>query len=132
MRQHRETRQRQIVLEAVRRRSDHPTADQVYLEARSLDEKISRGTVYRNLNSLSEDGEIRHIKIPGADRYDLRVDVHDHLLCTECGAVCDVSFSHETRNDAMLEQETGYSVVRHCTVYLGICPDCQKKSGAKA
>ena len=41
----RTTRQRLQVLEAVRARRDHPTADQIYLDARQEDGKISRGTV---------------------------------------------------------------------------------------
>ena len=56
MKQQRNSRQRQMVLDAVSTRCDHPTADQIYLDVRSKDDKISRGTVYRNLGVLSEDG----------------------------------------------------------------------------
>ena len=48
--QYRNTRQRKIVLEAVQEHHDHPSADQIYLEIRAKDPRISRGTVYRNLN----------------------------------------------------------------------------------
>ena len=68
--QYRNTRQRKIVLEAVQEHHDHPSADQIYLEIRAKDPRISRGTVYRNLNILSEEGQITHVKVPGADRYD--------------------------------------------------------------
>ena len=54
--QYRNTRQRKIVLEAVQEHHDHPSADQIYLEIRTKDPRISRGTVYRNLNILSEEG----------------------------------------------------------------------------
>lgn len=47
--QYRNTRQRKIVLEAVQEHHDHPSADQIYLEIRAKDPRISRGTVYRNL-----------------------------------------------------------------------------------
>lgn len=80
--QYRNTRQRKIVLEAVQEHHDHPSADQIYLEIRAKDPKISRGTVYRNLNILSEEGQITHVKVPGADRYDCRTDFHYHLICT--------------------------------------------------
>ena len=52
----RNTRQRQLVLDAVRELDDHPTADEVYLRVREKDEHVSRGTVYRNLHILVESG----------------------------------------------------------------------------
>ena len=79
MLKHRETKQRRIVLETVRSHTDHPTANTICEEVHAIDRKISQGTVYRNLNCLSEDGEILHIKVPGADRYDLRTDLHYHI-----------------------------------------------------
>ena len=60
--QYRNTRQRKIVLEAVQEHHDHPSADQIYLEIRAKDPRISRGTVYRNLNVLSEEGQITHVR----------------------------------------------------------------------
>lgn len=52
----RSTKQRQLILEAVEKRHDHPTADQIYLDVHAVDERISRGTVYRNLGILSASG----------------------------------------------------------------------------
>ena len=58
MKQQRNTRQRQMVLDAVRSRRDHPTAEQIFQSVRSVDAHVSRGTVYRNLNLLCENQEI--------------------------------------------------------------------------
>ena len=80
----RETKQRRLVLQAVRSRHDHPTAEQIYEDVHATDPKISHGTVYRNLNCLSEDGIICHVRVPGADRYDLRTDLHYHIYCVKC------------------------------------------------
>lgn len=52
MKQQRNTRQRQLVLDEVRSRRDHPTAEQIFQNVHALDPHISRGTVYRNLNLL--------------------------------------------------------------------------------
>ena len=57
MKQQRNSRQRQLVLATVKEHTDHPTADEIYLEARMSDDKISRGTVYRNLNLLAQTGK---------------------------------------------------------------------------
>lgn len=127
MRQLRNTRQRQLVLDAVRARCDHPSADAIYLDVRMMDEKISRGTVYRNLNLLAETGEILHVKVPTADRYDARPDLHYHLLCTECCSVCDAPLPYHPELDSEVAAATGFKITRHRTVFEGICPACLAK-----
>lgn len=123
------SRQRKLVLEAVRARRDHPTADQVFLGVRDNNPKISRGTVYRNLNSLAESCEVRHVRLPGvdADRYDWRLDQHYHLICTGCGKVLDAPSPYRTELDKTLAEQTGYRIACHRTVFEGLCPECQQK-----
>ena len=71
----RNTRQRALVLEAVRSLHNHPTSADVYDAVREKHPSISRATVYRNLNVLTEQGEVLHIPVAGgADRYDFRCD----------------------------------------------------------
>ena len=120
----RTTRQRLQVLEAVRARRDHPTADQIYLDVRQEDGKISRGTVYRNLAELAAQSEITHARLPGADRYDLRQDQHYHLYCTRCGQVVDAPIAYRPEDDAAVEQATGFQITRHRLVFEGLCPAC--------
>ena len=127
----RETRQRHLVLEAVYSREDHPSADEIYLQVRTRDSKISRGTVYRNLNCLADDGEIIRVKVPGADRYDRRRDCHYHLICKGCGAVRDVSLPYRAELDKLAAEESGYAIRRHRTVFEGLCPNCQKQRNAE-
>ena len=52
----RNTIQRQLVIAAVRFLADHPTAEEVYDRITMEYPDISKGTVYRNLNSLVESG----------------------------------------------------------------------------
>ena len=116
-----------MILEAVLARCDHPSADQIYLDVRVRDDKISRGTVYRNLGILSEDGEITNVKVPAADRYDSRTDRHYHLFCTGCGRVFDVPMSYHQEYDEQIAKETGFQISRHRMVFEGICPECSEK-----
>lgn len=122
----RNTKQRAVVLEAVREHTDHPTAEEIYSSVRLKDNKISKATVYRNLKELSRTGKVNHIKVPGADRYDLRVDLHYHIICTECAAVYDVPVEYEAELDEAAADATGFIVSRHRTVFEGICPECRK------
>lgn len=128
MLKHRETKQRRIVLETVRNHTDHPTANTICEEVHAIDGKISQGTVYRNLNCLSEDGEILHIKVPGADRYDLRTDLHYHIICLKCGKVIDIPFNYLSNPDEKVANATGYTVFRHRAVFEGICPECKTEN----
>lgn len=125
MKGQRNTRQRQLVSDAVTARRDHPMADQVYQQVRAEDPHISKGTVYRNLNLLAESGEIQHVKIPGIDRFDWRVEPHYHLLCTGCGAVIDVPLKYRAELDQAMARETGYEIAGHRTTFEGLCPDCR-------
>ena len=127
----RNTRQRQLVLDAVLSRSDHPSADEIYMDVRERDEKISRGPVYRNLNILADEGEINHVKVPAADRYDLRLDRHYHMFCTGCGAVVDAPIPYREDSDRQAAEATGFEVQRHRTIFEGLCPKCQEKAKAK-
>lgn len=127
MKQRRNTKQKEMILDTVHKRKDHPSADDVYLDIRSQNPNISRGTVYRNLNLLSDTGEVSHVKIPGADRFDYRLDPHYHLFCTCCGAVTDVEIPYRTEFDHLLAEQTGYEIKHHITFFEGICPECRTK-----
>ena len=55
------SRQRESIKEFLMTRTDHPTADTVYENMKSIYPNISLGTVYRNLSLLSDLGEIKKI-----------------------------------------------------------------------
>ena len=124
----RSTRQRRLVYDAVQQTRDHPTADKIYLKVQGEDPRVSRGTVYRNLNLLAENGDIRHVRLPGVDRFDWRTDRHYHIICTGCGRVADAPIPYDGRADDALAEETGYAITGHMKVFEGLCPACQKSA----
>ena len=124
--QRKNTKQRGLVLSAVRAHRDHPSADEIYLDVREKDPKISRGTVYRNLSVLAESGDITHVKVPAAERFDFRLDKHYHLICTGCGAVIDADIPYCDDYDRRVEEQSGFKVELHRTIFEGLCPECRK------
>ena len=87
----RNTIQRQLVIAAVRFLADHPTADEVYERITMEYPDISKGTVYRNLNSLVESGLLNKVSVPsGADRFDHMLTKHYHIKCSHCGKFMNV------------------------------------------
>ncbi len=120
------SRQRQLILDAVMNRCDHPTADQIYMDVRTKDPRVSRGTVYRNLGVLAQDGDIMSIKLSTADRFDGRVQPHHHMVCTGCSSVVDVPLAYDEAMDAQVAQDSGFQVSRHVIIFEGLCAHCSQ------
>lgn len=121
------TIQRALVLAAVRRLQNHATADEIYRAVRLEHPNISRATVYRDLNQLSEAGEIRKLGIPGgADRYDHRLNDHYHFKCERCGRVFDVDMEYIENLCERVRDAHGFEYSAYDIVFRGLCPDCQK------
>ena len=114
--QRRNTKQRKLVLDSVRSLHNHPTADEVYVQAQQFDGHISRGTVFM-------------VKTPGGFRYDFRTDDHAHVICTSCGTVYDfpIDVDRLQELDAQVEAVTGFSKVEHSVVFSGLCDSCRAR-----
>ena len=130
----RNTIQRQLVIAAVRFLADHPTAEEVYDRITMEYPDISKGTVYRNLNSLVESGLLGKVSVPsGADRFDHILARHYHIKCTHCGKFMNVeTFDYFHDLYAKLATATGFKMEHHDIVFSGLCPECQKHQGAEA
>ena len=55
------TVQRKVIVDELRKLKCHPTADELYEVVRRKLPRISLGTVYRNLEVLSANGEIQSL-----------------------------------------------------------------------
>ncbi|PKN21112.1 MAG: transcriptional repressor, partial [Deltaproteobacteria bacterium HGW-Deltaproteobacteria-3] len=74
------TKQRQIILDELCSVTSHPTADVLYQMVRKRLPKISLGTVYRNLEIMSECGIIQKLDIGGTQkRFDGAPHIHYHV-----------------------------------------------------
>ena len=122
----RNTIQCSMVLEAVNKLKCHATAVEVYDEVVRVCPHISRATVYRNLNRLSQSGKIRKIEIPGAaDRFDHRCQEHYHLLCETCGRVFDVDMDVFEDLYQKIRDTHGFEFTGCDIMFRGICPECK-------
>ena len=123
----RNTIQRQVVFNAVRELKNHPTSEEVYNYIRPSFPSISLGTVYRNLNMLSDLNEIRKISTnDNAVRFDYVVENHYHFQCKKCSAILDVFLPNDTVVEKDVLKEYDFRV-DSCDVLLkGICVNCLK------
>ena len=110
---------------------EHPTADTVYMHVKKEFPNISLGTVYRNLNLLTDIGEAIKISTPdGGDRFDGTVQPHNHFLCTKCGRFLDLELdmkSIEEMNRLANDCFDGM-ITSSSTLFYGECSDCIRKS----
>jgi len=122
----RETKQREAILELLRNTRSHPTADQIYDDVRVDIPNISKGTVYRNLQVLENDGAITVIGINGArSRYEVKQKGHYHFRCEKCGCVIDLEESADKKIDKKIATRTGFTVSHHQTEFYGLCKNCR-------
>lgn len=123
-----QTRQKTLILEQVLNRNDHPTAEMIHHELLLIDSHISLATVYRNLNTFAMKGKIRKIEIPNAkDRFDWKINHHDHALCLCCGNIFDVESKPIRKRQINLEN---FKIKEVKILYKGICNDCQNTNKA--
>ena len=121
----RKTKQRQVILKVLRGTKTHPTADWVYQEVRKEIPHISLGTVYRNIKTLSEHGEIQELSFGSThSHFDANSENHYHFICQKCGAIQDLDLRPMVSLEKEVEEETGNEVYTHRLEFYGICSAC--------
>ena len=78
----RNTIQKDLVRNAVYEMKRHVTANEVYEFIKEEYPTIGKGTVYRNLDILVEEGALRKVEVPdGPNRFDFTLKNHYHVRC---------------------------------------------------
>lgn len=127
MKRTRNTRQKTLILDILKDNHDHPSADEVFFMAHRRDPKISRGTVYRDLNQLADLGQIRRVSSTlGHDNYDCRVDRHYHFVCRKCDKMFDTPIPYQDSLDSTPSGMVGFVTESHRLLLVGLCPKCAK------
>ena len=119
------SRQRESIKACLMARRDHPTADHVYLTIREEYPNISLGTVYRNLNLLVEQGEVRKLSFGyGPDRFDGELSPHYHFVCRACGAISDLPLEPLDSLNQEAQRCCSGRIDSHLTYFYGLCQNC--------
>jgi Fur family ferric uptake transcriptional regulator len=122
------TRQRTVILEELRKVDTHPSADEIYEMVRKRLPRISLGTIYRNLEILSENGDIRrldtgcHLK-----RFDGRAEDHYHIRCLRCDRLVDAFVDLGADIDRPVKEASDFLILGHKLEFVGICPQCRRR-----
>lgn len=120
------TNQRKVILEELSKVYFHPTASDVYEIVRKKLPNVSLGTVYRNLELLSNCRTIQKLDFGEPHkRFDGNPEPHYHISCTRCGRVDDIPIELKPDLDKEAEKISGYRIEGHHITYSGLCPDCR-------
>lgn len=125
------SRQRESIKAYLAHTKEHPTADTIYMNIRTVYPNISLGTVYRNLNLLVDHGDIMKISHgDGCDRFDGNPLPHYHFLCTECSCVQDMTIEQGSLDHINLIASSGFDgeIQGHSTFFYGKCSKCKVNS----
>ncbi len=119
------TKQKKIIFEILKTTDKHPTAEQIYEQAKKELPDISLATVYRNLKLLKDMGEVVELRCGNTHhRYDGNVDGHYHFICQSCSEILDLDIETVDLNKKV-ERLLDAKVNSHRMEFYGLCAKCK-------
>ncbi len=130
---YRNTTQRAVILAEVESAEGHLTAGAIFERVRRRYPTIAYGTVYRTLHLLAEHELIQELTFADqASRFDKRTERHDHVLCNRCGVLADVEVPVALLAEHVAQEQSGFTVTSHHTVFTGLCGECTRLAEREA
>jgi Fur family peroxide stress response transcriptional regulator len=122
------TPQRVELVRLIAASDGHPSAGQLYTKIKRQFPTMSQATVYKTLAMLKEMNQVLEIDLHGDSHYDgNRPQPHPHLICMKCNKIIDAEVSLDQESLRILEQTTGYTVLRPQISLFGLCQDCREE-----
>jgi Fur family peroxide stress response transcriptional regulator len=120
------TPQRLAIIEQLKLRKDHPSAEMIFNELKGDYPSLTLVTVYNTLQKLESQGLCHKINpLHSSARYDGNIAEHHHVICNNCHTIVDV-------HDASISIEPPewmykeFKVLNHSINFYGLCVVCQE------
>ncbi|MDR0768185.1 MAG: transcriptional repressor [Methanosarcinales archaeon] len=120
----RNTVQKMKIMEYLMSTKSHPTAEAVYAEVSKDIPTISLSTVYRNLNTMAEEGEIIKFEVGNEAHYDADISFHHHVYCKVCKCVFDLHDKEIADYITDNAKIPNFKVESTNLIFVGKCCDC--------
>ncbi len=120
------TPQRLCILKVLDRH-EHPSIEDLYEGIKEDYPSISLATVYKNLNTLLDEGVVVEVNAPNKkSRYDIYQMPHIHVVCEKCGNVMDLFMDDAFNKDVLknIERKAG-NFIRKLNITATV-EDCEK------
>lgn len=126
------TNQRMAIFDAAFNRTDHFTAEDLLVDARAIDDSVSRATVYRSLPILVESGIIREVDV-GRDHKYYMTTLHQNtfqaqLICLDCDKIIEVDAPFMEWYGKTVAAKHNMQLVSQRLQVIARCNDCSQKT----
>lgn len=121
------TAERRALLASIFAQRRHIDAEEVLRAAHVAGHKISRATVYRNLDLLVECGLVREVRRADERRVFEHISPgqdHDHLVCRQCGRIAEFASQELTALLGCICRTKGFEPQRNQLHVVGLCAEC--------
>ena len=126
------TKQRKLILSVIRSACYHPTAEQIFKLVKKKLPKISVGTVYRNLDVLTEQKLVKRIDIPGEPvRFDADQKNKAYFVCKNKGAIYDLTIDPKKVRKLISECECIEEINDFHILLFGTSKECPDERGLR-
>jgi Fur family peroxide stress response transcriptional regulator len=123
------TSQRIAICRFAVRSRDHPTAQRIYGEVKSVYPTVSLATVYKTLHVLNELRLVQELPFPdGETRFDSYVEPHANLVCRRCGNISDVHYPVTRGMVARIAAKAKFTLTGQRLDIYGLCERCGRKT----
>ncbi|WXG46475.1 MAG: Fur family transcriptional regulator [Candidatus Atabeyarchaeum deiterrae] len=125
---YRATPQRIAICRLALHTRQHPSAQTIYQEVKTLFPTVSLATVYKTLQTLSELGLIQELDFPQSRaRFDSYMKPHINLVCTQCGSIKDLEDGTARELVDKVTSAAKFTTTGQRLDIYGICDSCRKK-----
>lgn len=116
------TGQRRIIAQVLSESNDHPSVDDVFSRASSIDAKISIATVYRTVRLFEEAGILdKHDFGGGSARYEeAGEEHHDHIINMRTNEVIEFQNEEIESLQRLIAEKNGLKLVGHRLELYGV------------
>lgn len=131
--EHRNTKQKSVILEFLKHNPTQITAEDLIFLLHSSGEKVGRATVYRFLREMEACGKVKKYTLgEKAGAYyqyvgdDNACNSHYHLMCTLCGKLEHLDSSVAEAFSKSARENYGFEIDCGRTVFYGKCKNCKE------
>ncbi len=127
------TPERFEVLDAALEFSGHFGADDLFIQLKNLNSKVSRATVYNTLELLAQCELISKRNFgENLTRYEsnYKKQTHDHLICVDCGKIVEFSDPRLNKLPSEISEKLGYEIDSYSFNIFARCKnkkDCRNR-----
>lgn len=123
------TPQRLAILEQLKLRKDHPSAEMIFHCLKDEFPSLTLVTVYNTLQKLEHSGLCMKVNpLHTSARYDGNVSDHQHAICINCQKIVDI---HD--GSVLIELPDWFKdifkVLQESVSLYGLCKECQELAG---